>query len=291
MELVYYTECSFDDGIIQGILVGCDSQQYSQVNTINLLEEIHIEHSQSSNINIELSTESALIERASMIENDQRVMQGIIHQNEWKIEQWDNIIQRIKNEKQDFSEPNWRDYDDYLNKRQQIIRNEQRASFWEATSDFDKSMMLSLEIREELLNRKLNNLINKGLEIQKDFANQADQLLQLYQNKVMTIPFTGIDTRSMDHMINLLEWEFKDKLHNLRQDEIKRRNEINQFFNTITDEIRKIKKQIEYFDEEATEDFDNLMGIEAELLILKGEVIINDSDTDTEYPESDTELL
>ena len=252
MELAYCPEYSLSNGSTQGILIKCKSQEYNQINTINLLEEIRFEYAQSDDINISLSTDNALIEKGIMLSNEQRLMQTQIDQAEWKVNQWDTIVQRRKDLGQDFSRNNIHDYKKYLSWTQQMMRNEQRIEFWNAAYKYDKAMVLALEIREELLNRKLETLVKEGYAIQKYFADQSDQLLQQYQIQVTNMPFLGIAANQTIYMTDLLKEEFQKKLLELKNNVTKNLNEKQQTYSKIENEIKEIGKQIKYFDEEAT---------------------------------------
>jgi hypothetical protein len=288
MELVYCPEYSLSNGSTQGILIKCNPQEYNQIDTINLLEEIRFEYAQSNDINVSLSTDNALIERGIMLSNEQGLMQTQIDQAEWKVNQWDTIVQRRKDLEQDFSRNNDNDYKEYLSWTQQMMRNEQVIEFWNAAYEYDKAMVLSLEIKEELLNRKLEALVKEGYAIQKYFADQSDQLLQQYQIQVSNMPFFGIAANQTIHMTDLLKEEFQKNLLELKNNVTENLNKKQQIYSKIENEIKKIGKQIEYFNKEATEEYDQLMGINDEILKLEE---YPTEETDSEYLYSETESL
>ena len=149
-------------------------------------------------------------------------------------------------------------------------------------------MVLALEIREELLNRKLEALVKEGYAIQKYFADQSDQLLQQYQIQVSNMPFLGIAANQTIYITNLLKTKFQKNLLELKNNVTKNLNEKQQNYSKIENEIKEIGKQIKYFDEQATGEYDHLMVVNDEILKLEE---YSTEGIDSEYLYSEIESL
>ena len=273
-ELKYYEDRTYlleydlqnNDQFSMGILAGlAQPEELVLYDIIKLQEENQIEYYQESfNINIKLSTNDALINKGIDLCEDLKILQGQINQLQFKVELWDSVLTKRKQEVQDYDEDTDNDYDYYLTRRENTIRNEHRMNYWNTMSEYDKTMMLSLEMRKELLERKQNQILNEVKIAQGKYEKQMNELFDSYQWKMAMVTLHELGDAAIK-AIGSLTMEHEKIATLLKQHviyEIKQKAHIYQNLGSL---IEKINEKIKFFDNEISVDFERVMEISSDI--------------------------
>jgi hypothetical protein len=244
MELAYYPSIYFGNGMIEGILTICKSQELDIIERMDLQDHIEEEFETSFDIDITLSTDQGLNQKMSELYNNLRTIKIQINCYKKQIDRQIQLLNMRKFNNNDFTDNISENYDQYFTNEENIIRSELDIDYWNERIEYEKVNGLILTIQGEFQKRKLKDLQNEDQYQKENFDQQTEILYNKYYWNIQNTPYIGLTTESLTQMLSILDSEYKTQLKDLKNDQIDATNLRNQKSLEIENKIKDIERLI-----------------------------------------------
>src|SRR5579871_4928700 len=219
MELAYYPANYYDNGIIEGMLTICKSQELDIIEILDLEDCNREEFETSFDIEITLSTDQGLNQKISELYDDWKNIKKQINYYRKQMDKWTQLLNIRKFNASDFTNNTDEDYDQYFTKEENIERCDTEIDYWNERIEYEKINGLILTIQKEFQERTMKKLYNENQDQMEKFTKQAEILYNRYLWNAQNIPFVGMTTESLLELVNVFDREYKIQLEKAKKDE------------------------------------------------------------------------